>query len=93
LPFSPDQTALYSWFPTQSVWHNSGFNVGHWNPECKEWHLRHRQNTTAGSHFPTTASEWRKRLRMTCAAVKLIYNMKQAALDYLKDPSSSPLCQ
>jgi len=86
---SRGQTSSPSWFPSQSAWQWSGYNVGHWNTECEEVYVRYHQR--AEGHVPKTSSEWRNCLKMTRAAPKLMFKMTEASVDYLKDLSSAPL--
>ena len=89
LPFSSGQTSSPSWFPPQSAWQWSGFNVGHWNTECEEVYLSYHQR--AEGHVPKTTPEWRNCLKMTRTVPKLMFKMTEASVDYLKDLSSAPL--
>jgi hypothetical protein len=85
---STDQTGLYSWFPPNAAWYSSGFNIGHWNAECERFYLSQREHIVEGE-APQASSRWKKLLRMTRAAVKIIEKMELAAVDYLNFSYSS----
>ena len=87
----PDQIAKRSWFPMDNIWHNSGFNVGHWNEECEAWYINRRRQILNGEVQPRTSTSWRNTLRMTCAVPRVYYQTNLAALDYVQSLFASPI--
>lgn len=87
----PDQIAKFSWFPTDNVWNNTGFNVGHWNGECETWYIERRHQILNEMAQPRVSSRWRSNLRMTRAASRVYYQANLAALNYIQSSFASPI--
>jgi len=72
-----------SWFPQPNIWNLCGYSVGQWTEECESWFQDHLSNIHSGKFQPLPSKDWRKKLRNTRLAVKVTYQMKKGAADFI----------
>jgi hypothetical protein len=76
-------TKNVSWFPPTNIWDSCGFNVGQWTEECERWFKEHVSKIHSGTFQPLSSTAWRTRLRNTRLAVKVKFQMKKGAADFI----------
>jgi len=76
-------TKNVSWFPLPNIWESSGYNVGQWTEECERWFQDHISKIHRGEFQPLSSGQWRAQIRATRAALKVTYQMKAAAADFI----------
>ena len=79
------QTADLSWWPKQSTWVGSNFNVGYWTPDNEVWFRTHLEKIRAGEVQPQSARHWANALKKYKFTVKILDNYGRACIDYLSE--------
>ena len=59
-----EQVSQSSWWPSDSVWVSSGFNVGYWSTSCEEWFQRRLDALTKSERSISNIKRWRKMVKM-----------------------------
>jgi hypothetical protein len=80
---SPVPSKMVSWFPPPNIWNLCGYNVGQWTEECERWFQDHISKIHSGTFQPLSSTAWRARLRNTRLAVKVTFQMKKGAADFI----------
>ena len=52
-----------SWWPSASVWHGSGHDVGYWTPSNEVWFQERLSKIMNGDEQPKYAAEWKRALK------------------------------
>ncbi|KAH7917322.1 hypothetical protein BV22DRAFT_989523, partial [Leucogyrophana mollusca] len=80
-----EQTADRSWWPKQSVWTGSNFDLGYWSPENERWFQDRIQQIRSGSATPLSSRNWVNSLKRYKQTSKLVSANLAAAESFLND--------
>ena len=79
------QTADLSWWPKQSTWVGSNFDVGYWTPDNEIWFHTHLEKIRASEVQPQSAGRWANALKKYKFTAKIVDNYRRACTDYLSE--------
>jgi hypothetical protein len=78
------RTSHSSWWPKQSTWVNSGYNVGYWTAECEKWFQWRLHRILAGIEKPIPAGKWKEYMRRDRYTPFLVGENRTAAANFFE---------
>ncbi|KAH7881979.1 hypothetical protein F5I97DRAFT_1817861, partial [Phlebopus sp. FC_14] len=79
------QIADLSWWPKQTTWVESNFDVGYWSLDNKIWFRTCLSKIYAGKAQPHNAHHWANALKKYKFTLKIIQNYWSTSAKYLHD--------